>query len=248
MIVLPARTSPPDEPFEARHHPRAADGPGGYRVYRSCLRWEFGFTCPYCLLHEADFAWSGAEGLGVFWIEHYHSISETADLSNDYKNCIYSCRFCNRARSALPVLDDLGRRLLNPRVDTWSDHFVRSKDHLQPRAGDTDAEYTCDAYDANDERKVFLRATRRDILEESLDLLEEGQEVIESLLREEDVDLLLAAAELRRYVHLARFIVERFAAVPADAEVPCRCGQESPTLPPGLRKQCHEVTTLGSGT
>ena len=50
MQVLPCRTQPPDRATELRHAPLAAK----YEAYRDCLRWEFGFTCAVCLVHESD--------------------------------------------------------------------------------------------------------------------------------------------------------------------------------------------------
>ena len=178
----------------------------------------------------------------MFWIEHYYTFSEHGELTNDYENCLYSCRLCNRARSDSPVYDQDGRRLLNPRAEAWADHFVRTGDLLQSKPGDVNAAYTSDAYDVNDERKVALRAARREILEECLSLIEEGHGVIQVLLQEGRTEDLLAAEELRRYVNLARIVVERYAAIPPDADVECRCGRtDHHTLPSAVMRQCYQI-------
>lgn len=65
MKILPPVTLPPRQPTTRRHEPKAAFGAEGYQAYRACLRWEFGFTCSFCLMHEADLTGGRAvEGLG----------------------------------------------------------------------------------------------------------------------------------------------------------------------------------------
>ncbi len=61
MRTLPRQTQPPATPIERRHAP----APGRYDSFRPCLRWDFGFTCAFCLLHEADLAEHGTEGTGL---------------------------------------------------------------------------------------------------------------------------------------------------------------------------------------
>lgn len=46
MRILPPVLTPWPAVIERRHDPPLARGRHGYRAYRSCLRWEFGFTCP----------------------------------------------------------------------------------------------------------------------------------------------------------------------------------------------------------
>ena len=66
MRALPPTTLPASEPIARRHAPD-----GAWASFRACLRWEFGFTCAFCLLHEADFLEHGAEGSGLFATEHH---------------------------------------------------------------------------------------------------------------------------------------------------------------------------------
>ena len=59
MKILPPQTKPPTSPIERRHRPRPVHGRQGYLKFRPCLRWDFGFTCPFCLMHESDFVRGG---------------------------------------------------------------------------------------------------------------------------------------------------------------------------------------------
>ena len=72
-MILPPTTAPRG-PIRRVHRPKQYAGKRGYEKYRRCLRWEFGFTCSFCLLHESDFhvglAAIPAAGSGLFTIEH----------------------------------------------------------------------------------------------------------------------------------------------------------------------------------
>ena len=92
-MKLPAVTLPPREAIKRRHAPKKAEWEGGYHAYLPCLRWEFGFTCAFCLLHERDFAPEGATRLGVFTIEHMIPQKIYSKAKNDYRNCFYACRY-----------------------------------------------------------------------------------------------------------------------------------------------------------
>jgi len=62
---------------------------------------------------------------------------------------------CNLARRSRSRLDDLGRRLLDPCSDTWTEHFLSEGDELLART--PDAEYTAATYDVNDPVTVAPR-------------------------------------------------------------------------------------------
>lgn len=138
MRILPPQTQPPASPITRRHEPSPSRQ---WTLYRDCLRWDFGFTCPFCLLHEADlFGGAGGEGLGGMTTEHRIARSVDDSLAGDYSNCLLACRFCNRSRSNSPTrLGD--RRLLDPTQDAWADHFVVSGDEIVPVEKSTDASY-----------------------------------------------------------------------------------------------------------
>jgi hypothetical protein len=56
--ILPPVTQPWPQVIVRQHKPPEAK----YKTYRACLRWEFGFSCAFCLLHETDLMPCGAEG------------------------------------------------------------------------------------------------------------------------------------------------------------------------------------------
>jgi hypothetical protein len=240
MTILPLRTAPWTRRIDRTHRPRAASGRYGYRAYRRCLRWEFGFSCAFCLLHEADLSEHGTEGTGLTSVEHFSPVSTEAGATNVYENCFYCCRFCNGSRAAQPVRDR-GRQLLDPCRHIWADHFFLSDDdRLLPRAGDRDADYTAAVYDLNEPRKVAMRRLRRERLAEWTSLLSEGPELIDELLRSvaqeprssRTAARLQAAEKLRRCMTLAAQELERYRVIPADVPNRCRCRPAVPlTLP-----------------
>jgi hypothetical protein len=71
MKILPPVTRPWREQISRRHAPKVRRGNKGFRSYAPCLRWEFGFSCAFCLCHEADLAAYGAKGSGLLQVEHF---------------------------------------------------------------------------------------------------------------------------------------------------------------------------------
>lgn len=93
MKILPPETHLPSAPLRRQHLPE----PASYSEYRQCLRWEFGFSCAFCLLHEADLIENGIEGTGFMGIEHRVTRSSAPTQEDAYGNCYYACRFCFRS-------------------------------------------------------------------------------------------------------------------------------------------------------
>jgi len=249
MKILPPVTLPPQQPTTRRHNPRMARGLQGFHAYRSCLRWDFGFTCPFCLCHEADLTGGrSVEGFGITGVEHGAPRSVDPGRSNDYSNCFYSCRLCNGSRSNRPRSSE-GRSLLDPTAEAWGAHFYRSGDGLLPVQGDRDAEYTHEVYDLGDPRKIELRRLRRELVTDRLELLRRFPEDIKWLQTEAEASppsrarqALDLARRLRRAMHNALEELVRFASVPADAPWECRCGQtDQHSLPQGLEIQSVDV-------
>lgn len=93
---------------------------------RERVRQRAGYVCEYCLLHEDD-------TIHRFQVDHV--ISEKHQGPTEVHNLAYCCPFCNRAKGS----DIAGRenehlvRLYNPRIDTWSDHFVLDAEHIRAR-------------------------------------------------------------------------------------------------------------------
>jgi hypothetical protein len=258
MDILPARTRPYQRRIRRQHRPAEASFHGGYRSYRPCLRWEFGFTCAVCLLHEGDLIESGAAGSGLMTIEHFEPQSTAADKANQYQNCLYLCRYCNTSRSTWPRVNAEGDCLLEPTSAAWADHFVIEDDRLAPNPGDADARYTHEVYDLDEPRKVYMRRERRERIEDALILVREGPAERRFLL--EKADELEArggpgdaaeAARLRRGADLHRMTIERawkdlrrYRAIPEDHDRACRCAKpRALRLPAALREQLVELPT-----
>ena len=67
---------------------------GGYRNHKRDLRADFGKRCGYCDATDQYFG-----GLSGAHIDHFAPKSKFPELTNTYENLVYSCPFCNRAKS-----------------------------------------------------------------------------------------------------------------------------------------------------
>jgi len=175
-LLVPATILPPDEAFARRHLPASVKN---YALFRGCLRWEFGFTCAICLLHERDIMAYGVEGWGTMTVEHMIARTQDPNLTGSYANLLYVCRLCNQSRSDTDVFSVDGQRLLDPTRDIWADHFRVSGDKLEPL--DSDAEYTEEVYAINEPRRRKLRRLRRERVKVWDDLLQAGNSVTKLL-------------------------------------------------------------------
>ncbi len=252
-MLLPPRLQPSDVPLERRHSPRPLRGEYGYRGYRPCIRWDFGFTCAICLLHEADFVAIGIEGTGLTSIEHIEARSHDQDLVNEYSNLLYACRFCNTARSnrGRSALD--GAQLLDPTEAAWENHFYIAADELRPKHGDHSAQYTADCYDIKEPRKTTLRRLRREHVQYSQRVLEAAPGRIAELnnaLADDSISpssslyLLLKNTLDDLKVEYERIMTEilRYCAIPLDADDICRCeGEGNRALPPFIASQVWQI-------
>lgn len=244
MKILPAEQGLPVVARPLRHDPPIED----YGHFRQCLRWDFGFTCAFCLLHEADLAEYGVEGTGTTAVEHWIPRSTRSDLANQYSNCLYICRYCNGARSNRPVVGGSGT-LLDPRVEAWSEHFEVRDFEMFAKIDDPDAEYTADTYDFADRRKTAMRRGRAQFLAFLWKVLEDPELPSAALRAVADTqdpverDRILDDVErfeLERRLALRQ--ASRFLAVPADAKS-CRCAAPA-ELPAWLSQQLVEVPDI----
>lgn len=212
-------------------------GPARYQHFRSCLRWDFGFTCAACLLHDRQV---GPDGFGQTTAEHFEPRSLRPDLTHDYRNLLYLCRRCNVARRDRPVIDRRGRRLLDPRIDAWSAHFEILNDEITPKGNDADAEYTQEAYDLNDRVKVRIRQQWRERLARWIEEL--------SRLKAQYASCDTAAMKSENTASrtfIAGEVVRLFHAIPEDAPLTCRCaGSIDLAIPPALDKVLLDLTPL----
>lgn len=70
------------------------DERSNYRDYKPDLRNDFSSRCGYC--DSPDEYFGGRRG---FQIDHFAPLSKFPDLQLTYSNLVYSCPFCNRAKS-----------------------------------------------------------------------------------------------------------------------------------------------------
>ncbi|HEX6903532.1 MAG TPA: hypothetical protein VF789_27695 [Thermoanaerobaculia bacterium] len=249
---LPSATLPWGREIERRHQPAQ----GHYSSYKPCLRWEFGFSCAFCLLHESDLMFGGISGWAVMQVEHSVPRSQYPFQRDAYSNCFYICERCNKHRGAIPNQDDRGNILLDPCNAVWSEHFELVNDRLRPRSGDGDAEYTWESYSLDDPVKVRLRERRRQWIEKHadalLDTLELEPEVLGRFVEEsadgEVAELLKRLDEAQGLRKARRLLLEnlaRFEPVPKDHDIACRCGHNAHhSLPEVLAEQAVGLAEL----
>jgi hypothetical protein len=241
----------PEAPIERVHSPS-----GAYATFRSCLRWEFGFACALCHVHEVSLSprdGRGVEGWGMVSVEHVAPQSRARALVDCYSNCVLVCMRCNSARQNVPTVDEQGRRLLDPTRDAWAHHFEirvdteRKELRLEPRSFDRDAEYTRETYDLNDSYKATIRYRLYCRMLRCLSALEADVKTLRQLERliasaahpvEHRVAAEAAAhAEtLRRGIeNVLEELAEKGRAVPSDAPRKCACALDPLDLPPHVR-------------
>lgn len=89
-----------------------------YKPYKSQLRIDFHNSCGYC---GGDDFWLG--GKRGFHIDHFKPKSLFADLEAEYSNLVYSCPFCNIAKSN----DWNEQGYIDPCVDDFDNHLQRNE-------------------------------------------------------------------------------------------------------------------------
>jgi 5-methylcytosine-specific restriction endonuclease McrA len=240
LEIVPLMTRPPATRRSQRHTPASASD---YARYRACLRWDAGFTCCFCLVHESDLAPGGIEKTGLTSIEHIEPQVHAPHLRTVYENCAYACRHCNHARGTLPTTHPSGVRLLHPWRDAWGAHFRLHEDRLEPvHAGEEGrrARYTTEVYQLNDPTRVKLRQKRRALLTDRIRMFTRKVEALEEQAMrqpepEDKLRLLELARELTKARMFAREELRQRTAIPIDAPARCRCdGQEHHCLPPEI--------------
>jgi hypothetical protein len=90
-----------------------------YTSFKSYLRDDFNKRCGYC--DDLDIYHGGVRG---YQIDHFkpHSIEAFKHLKEDYSNLVYSCPFCNRAKSNKWQDED---GFIDPCEDEYDEHLAR---------------------------------------------------------------------------------------------------------------------------
>ncbi len=248
QLILPPVTQPWGQRIRRSHKQRRIAAVDAWRSYRSCLRWEFAFSCAFCLCHEADLATAGVEGWGLTAIEHFIPKSRDSKQKNSLKNLFYICGRCNLARGIAPNKDASGAVLLNPCEVSWGESFIVTKGRLELRdSNDVDARYTQDTYRLNEASKVRIRRLRQRVIESRKAFLEryrgKKDELFKRAIESGDPELVSMARDIRALQQDATLDLLRFRAIPHDRNRPCRC-QSNPSLPDFLRVQAFDLQDL----
>lgn len=244
-LILRSRTHPFKTRIARSHKPSTRRGRLSYPAFKDCLRWEFGFTCAICLLHEAHFVLpgTGAATSRQMTIEHIilKSTPLGQPLRDTYTNCLLICAFCNTARGdRYSHIKPDGTRLLNPVDDVWTDHFVVDGDRLEPKEADSDAEYTRTAYAVNDAMRTLRRRALAELIDGRIEHVRDLQEKIEDIERQlGDGTAIpgqipgLLTDRGRRLTTLQRELdtLDALSGVPLDAPPACRCVPPSSAVP-----------------
>lgn len=249
---LPPTTRPWSRKINRQHTPK----PGRYSLYKECLRWEFGFSCAFCLIHETDLLKAGTKGWSLMHVEHRIAQSDDPSQINIYNNCFYICERCNKSRSALGNEDDEGNILLDPCTVVWADHFDCTGDTVSPRPGDTSAHYTWESYNLDDPIKVQLRERRRYWMEKCAEALLDCANMEMMLVNRavDDADhmgateteqrLIFAKSLHRMRAPLLEKLAE-FTPLPESRATSCRCGRaDHLALLDVLAEQTVDLPTL----
>ncbi|MCB9608321.1 MAG: hypothetical protein H6716_17160 [Polyangiaceae bacterium] len=244
MKYLPAETQLPDVVLPRTHSPPVTD----YRKYRNCLRWEFGFTCSFCFLHEQDWSELGVEGLGLTWVEHQRLKGKDKGKRDDFGNCLLSCRLCNNSRGTLPEEAEDGSMLLDPTQVAWGSYFFVQNWAMEVTTTSVDASYTFRAYNLGDRRKASLRRERARRFDAVSQAREEVAELLPRLIERaraatdpaERREALRIAEGLKRGLSRALAEIARYRAVPTDAPGSCLCEADL-TLPSWLEGALQDI-------
>ena len=107
-----------------------------YRVYKAVLRSDFIDRCGYC-----DGADEYYGGITNAHIDHFAPKKKFPGLKNCYDNLVYSCGFCNRAKSDKwigndPAVPNDGRQgFVDPCSDEYDTHLARLRSgQIVPRS------------------------------------------------------------------------------------------------------------------
>ena len=90
-----------------------------YTSFKPYIREDFNKRCGYC--DDLDLFHGGVRG---YQIDHFkpHSIEEFEDRKQEYSNLVYSCPFCNRAKSNKWEDKD---GFIDPCDDKYDNHLFR---------------------------------------------------------------------------------------------------------------------------
>lgn len=237
-----------------RHSPPSRNG---YSEYRQCARWDFGFSCAFCLVHESDILLfsESLEELKRETIEHKILQSDDRDASYQYTNCFYACFWCNRVdRWKTPLVRESDNAtLLDPVSTPWASVYSRSGSRLTLIATESiDAVYTDKTYNPNNPKKVFFRKTRDDYIQSHTEQIKacalsisENLNCLRMAIPESArLSLKRSNKALLKQIRIHFDLLVKIAPIPSDQNKnDCICRpQAHQTLPSFLESQCKDYS------
>ena len=129
-----------------------------YQKYREYLREDFWYSCAYCTITENE-----ASGLS-FEIDHYLPQKHFSEKTNEYLNLVYSCKTCNRYKTAFyPGKDGLPPEyyILRPDEHYYKDHY--ELDGIELKAKTIQGDHTIKMLYLNRQQLRRMRELRKQI-------------------------------------------------------------------------------------
>jgi hypothetical protein len=193
---------------------------------RDCLRREFGFECGYCLSREAEVG--PGDPFGGFQIDHFRPGSRFKNLQHAYRNLIWACTLCNRAKGdAWPSRQEEsgGIQFLDPAEDGLGEHLLLRGEKVETVKASLCGEYFIESLRLNAAAHRERRRQRGGLAS----ALQAAMSVLQNLAdgNPQVEEIVAVVDELKR---LRREIGE---APPWDAPKSCRCSRAVSVVSPG---------------
>ena len=203
--------------------------PGRYAAltaFRPCLRLEFSFRCYYCLAGESEVG--PGQDYGGFEIDHFRPVSRFRQFSRKYRNLLWCCHTCNRAKSdTWPTAQEekAGFRFPDPHREALGTHIELVGLLVRPLGGSTIGAYVIETIRLNSAVHQRIRKRRN--------LLNAFVRNCEGLLARHHARGTITdgpeLVEMRASLNAAKSELGDF--VPWDAPVSCECsGNAAPWL------------------
>jgi hypothetical protein len=191
---------------------------------------DFGFRCVFCLASEPEVG--DLEPFGGFEIEHFKPQSQFGWLKNYYRNLLWACHACNRAKgNTWPSQEELaaGWRFVDPCADAPGDHLALSSGGLQvgPVDGSKVGDFTITEVDLNSDVQIERRKERMKVTK-AVHVIEATLETLRQRAHEPDVVAAVAEFEVQLAELKPRI-------VPWDAPLACACRPGMQATPTGRR-------------
>ncbi len=224
-VVTAAGPQYSNAPIRRSHKPPKARP---FAEYRNCLRFEFAYTCAYCLASEREVGPS--DKYGGFEIEHFkpRGVRQFRNLRCYYPNLLWACHACNRAKSdTWPSVRELanGVRFIDPCVEPLGKYLSIRGDKVVALTSNPAGQYMIDEVNLNSAQHV-QRRQRRQKLARNFALLEATAETLRRRIKpgmSDEAETLAELDTLTRALNDLRLTQGVPPSPPWDAPTDCRC-------------------------